>query len=76
MKGSWGEVVWLDFGGTIEGTLDGAQFVGTVTIENCRAPVHGTLTETAASWSAVGVENGCSVYGLPSPLEITFELSR
>jgi hypothetical protein len=76
VKGSWGEVVWLDFGGTIEGTLDGTRFAGTVTINECRAPVQGTLTETRASWSSAAVENDCSVFGMPSPLEITIELSR
>lgn len=76
VKGNWFEVLWLDFGGTIEGTIDDTAFVGTVTILDCKAAVQGTFTDTTASWSSPAVNDGCSAYGLPSPVDIKFQLSR
>jgi len=76
IKGNWLEVLWLDFGGTIEGTIDGTAFVGTVTIEDCKVPVRGTFTDTTASWTSPAVNDRCSVYGLASPVDISFNLSR
>lgn len=76
VKGNWYEVVWLDFGGTIEGTIDDTVFVGTVTILGCQAQVQGTFTDTSASLKSPAVSDGCSAYGLPSPVDITFQLSR
>lgn len=76
VKGGWIEVLWLDFGGTIEGAIDDTAFVGTVTILDCKAAVQGTFTDTTASWTSPAVNDGCSVYGLPSPVDIKFQLSR
>ena len=76
VKGNWFEVVWLDFGGTIEGTINGTAFAGTVTIVDCKAPVEGTFTDTSASWTSPAVNDGCSAYGLASPVDISFQLSR
>ena len=76
IKGTWFEVQWLDFGGTIEGTIDDTAFVGTVTILDCKAAAQGAFTATAASWTSGAVNEGCSAFGLPSPVDIKFQLSR
>ena len=76
VKGNWWDLPWLDFGGTIEGTIDDTAFVGTVTINDCKASVQGTFTDTTASWTSPTVNDGCSAYGLQSPVDIKFQLSR
>ena len=76
VKGNWLDVQWTDFGGTIEGTIDDTAFIGTVTINNCKAEVQGSFTDTTASWTSPAVNDGCSDYNLASPVDIKFQLSR
>ena len=78
VTGSWSDLPWWDFGGTITGTLDGTTFNGTLTINHCKAHIQGTLTETAAHWTSPGLSEECApLYpGLPPPVDITLQLSR
>jgi hypothetical protein len=78
ITGTWHEVVWLEVGGSIEGTVDGTSFTGTVSVNDCSGPFRGTLTATEGLLASPGVSEGCGpIYGsVPNPVDIRLLLSK
>ena len=78
VTGTWSDLPWWDFAGSIAGTLDGTAFTGTLAINHCKAEVQGTLTATTGTWTSPGVTEECAPLfpGLAHPVDITLQLSR
>ena len=78
VKGGWNDTPWFDFGGAIDGTLEGTLFTGTVSINECKAEFRGTLTDNAGNWTSAGLNEPCGPLfsGLANPVDLTLQFSR
>lgn len=71
----------LGQGGTISGTVDAANFTGTVSYDGnhdpaCRATFAGTVSSVALNWSSPGFQGICGISARENPVAVRFILHR